>query len=111
MAFANVSLPLTNSFIGEFLMFNGLFQYNVIAAAVAAVSIILAAVYTLNMVQKIWYGNTSYLVNNAAADSSANITLALAILVILIFVFGFYPQPMIQLTSDTAKTVIAQVRR
>ena len=28
MAFANISLPLTNAFVGEFLMFNGLFQYN-----------------------------------------------------------------------------------
>ena len=110
MAFANVSLPLTNSFIGEFLMFNGLFQYNSIAAAVAAISIILAAVYTLNMVQKIWYGNASSLVDNAARDSSTNINVALAILVVLILIFGFYPQPMIDLTSDTAKAVLAQVR-
>ena len=109
MAFANVSLPLTNSFIGEFLMFNGLFQYNTIAAAVAGVSIILAAVYTLNMVQKIWYGNTSYLVNDAV-DSSVSTNVALVILVVLVLVLGVYPQPMIQLTSDTAKSILAQVR-
>lgn len=107
MAFANVSLPLTNSFIGEFLMFNGLFQYNIIAAAVAAISIILAAVYTLNMVQKIFYGNTSTL-TATAHDSYSSTNVALAVLVVLILVFGVYPQPMLQLTSDTAKMVLAQ---
>ncbi len=109
MAFANVSLPLTNSFIGEFLMFNGLFQYNIIAAAVAAVSIILAAVYTLNMTQKMWYGNTSQLVSNAV-DSNSATNVALVVLVILILIFGVYPQPIIQLTNDTAKAVIATIR-
>lgn len=109
MAFANVSLPLTNAFIGEFLMFNGLFQYNIIAAAVAAVSIILAAVYTLNAVQKTFYGNTSELVNTAV-DTGNNRRIALAILVVVILLFGIYPQPMLQLTNDTVKSVLAQVR-
>ncbi len=109
MAFANVSLPLTNAFIGEFLMFNGLFLYNIVAAAVAAISIILAAVYTLNMVQKIFYGNESLLVERAV-DSNASRNLALAILVGLIIIFGVYPQPMLHLTGDTVKAVLAQVR-
>ncbi|MGI8633908.1 MAG: complex I subunit 4 family protein, partial [Segetibacter sp.] len=47
MALANISLPLTNSFIGEFLMFNSVFRYSPVLAAVACISIILAAVYTL----------------------------------------------------------------
>ena len=109
MAFANVSLPLTNAFVGEFLMFNGLFQYNIVAAAVAAVSIILAAVYTLNAVQKIFYGNASILVN-AAVDTGNNRRLALAILVVVILFFGVYPQPMLQLTGDTVKAVLATIR-
>ena len=109
LAFANVSLPLTNAFVGEFLMFNGLFQFNIIAAAVALISIILAAVYTLNMIQKIFYGNASAAVENAA-ESSRNTNLALAILVIVILIFGVYPQPMLQLTGDTVKAVLAQVR-
>ncbi|MEO8172639.1 MAG: NADH-quinone oxidoreductase subunit M, partial [Sediminibacterium sp.] len=58
MAFANIALPLTNAFVGEFLMFNGLFHYNIWITAVAGISVILAAVYTLNMVQKVLYGNT-----------------------------------------------------
>ncbi|MEJ7589610.1 MAG: NADH-quinone oxidoreductase subunit M [Ferruginibacter sp.] len=51
IAFANIALPLTNAFVGEFMMFGGLFKFNIWYAAVAGLSIILAAVYTLNMVQ------------------------------------------------------------
>jgi NADH-quinone oxidoreductase subunit M len=109
MALANMSLPLTNSFVGEFLMFNGLFQYNGIAAAIAAISIILVAVYTLNMVQKIFYGQTSGLTAQAR-DSSASVNVALAVLVVLILFFGVYPQPMLQLTGDTVKALLAQVK-
>ncbi|MDQ2753427.1 MAG: NADH-quinone oxidoreductase subunit M, partial [Bacteroidota bacterium] len=109
MALANVSLPLTNSFVGEFLMFNGLFQYSIAAAAVAIISIILAAIYTLNMMQKIFYGNVSTVVEGAI-DSSMSTNVALGILVILIVLIGVYPQPMLQLTSDTAKAVLAQIR-
>ena len=66
MAFANISLPLTNAFVGEFLMFNGIWsstvtKYNVVFTALAALSIILAAVYTLNMIQKIFFGQVNEL--------------------------------------------------
>jgi NADH-quinone oxidoreductase subunit M len=108
MALANIALPLTNAFVGEFLMFNGLFRYNFWMAAVAGISIILAAVYTLNMVQKIFYGNTVAATANAT-DSSFNVNLMLAILAIVILVLGVFPQPMIQLTSDSVKAVLSQI--
>ncbi|MFC4231732.1 NuoM family protein [Parasediminibacterium paludis] len=98
LAFANVALPLTNAFVGEFLMFNGLFQYNIWIAAVAGISIILAAVYTLNMVQKVFYGNTTEITVNAT-DIKGNVQLVLIILVFVIIGLGVYPQPMIALTK------------
>ncbi|MCY7421155.1 MAG: NADH-quinone oxidoreductase subunit M [Chitinophagaceae bacterium] len=109
MALANIALPLTNAFIGEFLMFSGLFKYNIWLASVALISIILAAVYTLWMVQKVFYGD--------AAESKlpvvilpAGTRLMLMILVIVILVFGVFPQPMINLTSDTVTKLIAQIK-
>ena len=98
LAFANIALPLTNAFIGEFLMFNGLFQYNVWIAAVAGVSIILGAVYTLNMVQKVFYGNT-VAITESAVEIGSNIKLALIVLVLMIIVLGIYPQPMFNLLN------------
>lgn len=109
LAFANVSLPLTNSFVGEFLMFNGLFQYSWVAAAVAAISIILAASYTLSAVQKTFYGQLSNLTAQAR-DSTASVNVALAVLVVLILFFGVYPQPMLQLTGDTVKALLTGVK-
>jgi NADH-quinone oxidoreductase subunit M len=87
-------------------MFNGLFQYNIWIAAIAGISIILAAVYTLNMVQKVFYGNTSAITANAT-DITGNIKLALVILVVLVIALGVYPQPMIDLTSDTVGATMA----
>ena len=43
LCFANIALPLTNSFVGEFLMFNSVFQHSIVMAAVAGVSIILGS--------------------------------------------------------------------
>jgi NADH-quinone oxidoreductase subunit M len=108
MAFANVALPLTNAFIGEFMMFNGLFRHSVWMAAIACISIILAAVYTLGMVQKVFYGNTVPATENSV-DGSLNIKLMLAILAIIIIVLGVYPQPMLQLTNDTVNAVLAKI--
>lgn len=105
MAFANIALPLTNAFVGEFLMFNGLFQYNIWMAAVAGISIILAAVYTLNMVQKIFLGNT-VAVTAKAHEASKNVQWVLIILVIGVLALGIYPQPLIDLTKDTVTAII-----
>ena len=108
MALANIALPLTNAFVGEFLMFNGLFAYNIWMAAIAGISIILAAVYTLNMVQKVFYGNTLALTENAK-DSSFNINIILVILVLVVIALGVYPEPMMHLTQDTVDALFAKI--
>jgi NADH-quinone oxidoreductase subunit M len=103
VAFANISLPLTNAFVGEFMMFNGIFgsavtKYNIVFAVLAGLSIILAAVYTLNMIQKVFYGNTNTL-TETATDIYTNERVALGIIVVLILAFGIYPQPLLNLTD------------
>ncbi len=100
MALANIALPLTNAFIGEFLMFNGLFQYNMFIAAAAGISIILAAVYTLNMVQQVIYGEVS-IITSKATEIGFNSKLVLVIIALMIIVFGIFPQPLIDLTKDS----------
>lgn len=107
MALANIALPLTNAFVGEFLMFNGLFRYNIWMAVVAGISIILAAVYTLNMIQKTFYGNTT-VTTDGAVDISAGTKIMLAILVVIVLVMGVYPQPMLHLTSDAVQAALVK---
>lgn len=104
IALANIALPLTNAFVGEFMMFSGLFKFNMIYTAVALISIILAAVYTLNMVQKVFYGESNS-ITESMQEISMNQKLVLAVLVVFIFLFGVFPQPIFDLTKDTVSAL------
>lgn len=113
LAFANIALPLTNAFVGEFLMFSGIWssavtQYNVVFTAVAILSIILAAVYTLNMVQKIFYGTANTLTEKAH-DIYVNEKAALGVIVVLILVFGVYPQPLLNVTNGFVEVLLNKI--
>lgn len=113
VALANVALPLTNAFVGEFLMFAGVFnsavtKYNIVFAAAAAVTIILSAVYTLNMLQKVLYGPTSN-ITVIGHDIRFNEKFILLVLVVLILWVGVYPKPMLQLTESTVDTILSRM--
>lgn len=109
IAFANIALPLTNAFVGEFMMFSGLFQFNSCFAVVALVSIILAAVYTLNMVQKVFYGQVNSL-TATMKEISVNEQIALSMVVVAIFLTGIYPQPLFDLTKDSVAEIITRFK-
>jgi NADH-quinone oxidoreductase subunit M len=85
-------------------MFNGLFHFNWVVAAAAGISIILAAVYTLRMIEKVLYGSPANS-DLPIADLSPNITWALVVLVALVLIGGIYPQPLIDLTKDTVEAL------
>jgi len=103
VALANIALPLTNGFIGEFMMFTGLFQYNPWYAVIAGISIILAAVYTLGMIQKVFYGQKNETVQ--VTDLLPAQWLSLALIVIMIFAAGVYPKPILQLGESTVQVI------
>ena len=114
VALANIALPLTNGFIGEFMMFNGVFssvvtKYALIDTVVAGVCIILSAIYTLNMIKKVFYGNRNALTASGTATSVA-VKVSLSVIVVLIFVFGVYPKPMLHLTSDIVDAILAHMK-
>jgi NADH-quinone oxidoreductase subunit M len=113
VALANVALPLTNGFIGEFLMFSGVYsstatQYNVVFTVVASLTIILSAVYMLNMIQRVFYGNTNALTDKAV-DIKMNEKLALAAIVGLIVIIGVYPQPVLGLTKEVTDFILSKM--
>lgn len=107
IALANIALPLTNAFIGEFAMFTGLYEYNAWYAALAGISIILAAVYTLNMVQKVFYGEDNIL-TKVVSLVTVKQKIVLTLIVIFIFVLGVYPKPVFDLTKDTVTAVLSR---
>lgn len=112
IALANISLPLTNAFVGEFAMFAGIFtsaitKYNVLFTVLAGISIILAAVYTLRMIRKVFFGEANSL-TAGAVDLRGLPVLALSLLVVVIIVFGVYPQPLLNITAGFVKNILAQ---
>jgi NADH-quinone oxidoreductase subunit M len=116
IALANIALPLTNAFVGEFLMFNGLIRgqennftsYYMVFTVMAGLGIILSAVYTLNMIRKVFYGETNA-VTGTAQDITLFEKLGLGIIVALIFFFGVYPQPMLDMTDGISQEILEKV--
>jgi NADH-quinone oxidoreductase subunit M len=114
VALANIALPLTNAFVGEFMMFTGIFTspisaYEFLTVPAAGLTIILGAIYTLRMIQKVIYGNTNQLTENGT-DIGYNEKLVLGIIVIMILVAGVYPMPFLDLTKDTTDLILKEAR-
>jgi NADH-quinone oxidoreductase subunit M len=110
IALANIALPLTNAFVGEFLMLSGLFKLNIWFAVMAGLGVILAAVYTLRMIQKVFYGNTNSLTENIS-DISFSERAALSVIVVFIFVIGVMPQHVIHFTQQAVTDLVAVLER
>ena len=110
---ANIALPLTNGFIGEFLMFSGIYSsrattYNVVFTVTAAITIILSAVYMLNMVQRVFYGPANARTEKAM-DIGLNEKMVLAFIVVLILLIGVYPEPLFRLTQDAVESLLSKM--
>ncbi len=102
---ANVALPLTNAFIGEFMIFNGIYQVNKLLAAFTGLSIIFSAVYSLNMVKNVFYGTESEAAALMTDIKGAQVVIFI-ILTVLILVVGIYPQPFFQMFSDAMGLIL-----
>lgn len=97
---ASVALPLTNGFVGEFLLINGIFQYSGVVAAIAGLTIILGAVYMLTAYQKIALGETGHHVKHFA-DLKTNEIVVIIPLVVMIFWIGLYPKPFLDMVAPS----------
>jgi NADH-quinone oxidoreductase subunit M len=113
VALANIAMPLTNAFIGEFMMFNGVLgstatKFGLAYTIAALITIILSAVYTLRMIQRVFYGETNELTSKAT-DISFNVKLSLAIIVVGIILIGVFPKPLLSLTSEVSADILGRM--
>jgi NADH-quinone oxidoreductase subunit M len=93
---SSIALPLLNGFVGEFLILIGTYTSTVLPharlfASLAAIGMILSAVYMLWMYQRVIYGEVTNPANQKLADLSLREKLALAPIIALVFVMGVYP--------------------
>jgi NADH-quinone oxidoreductase subunit M len=103
-----VALPLTNGFIGEFLLLNGIYQYEMWFSAVAGLTIIFAAVYMLRMYKNVMQGEMNEL-TSTFKDIRGSEMIVLSIICTLIIVIGVYPQPILHISEAAVNGLISQV--
>jgi NADH-quinone oxidoreductase subunit M len=103
----SVALPLTNGFIGEFLLLQGVYQYNYWLGILAGTTIILGAVYMLRMFQKAMFGQQSSL-TATFTDLDFSEKAVLLPLAILVLALGVYPNFLLKLT-EPAVTNLMQI--
>ena len=98
-----VSLPLSNGFIGEFLLMGGVFRYHPLMAGFAGLSVILGAVFMLRAYRKIMLGAQTT-TTTVFVDLSWNEKAVFYPIIVLIFLFGVYPDPLIHLISPSIQS-------
>ena len=99
---ANIGLPGTSGFIGEFLTIIALFSVSKTFAFFAASGVILSAVYGLWLYRKVIFEKISNEAVKALKDLSFREKVILIPLVILIILFGVYPMPVLDLISASS---------
>jgi NADH-quinone oxidoreductase subunit M len=94
---ASVGVPGTNGFVGEFMVIMGTFvsmplgHNGELQAVLATAGVILAAVYMLTVVQKMFFGPLTNPKNKKLKDLNVRESIALAPLIVMIFVIGLFP--------------------
>jgi NADH-quinone oxidoreductase subunit M len=101
----SVALPLTNGFVGEFMLLTGIYQYGAWTAAFAGLTVIFGAVYMLNAYRKIVLGEKSATAGNFTPLTPNEKTL-LIIISGLIIVMGVYPGPLLDIAEPSLKAIL-----
>jgi len=103
---ANVGLPGTSGFIGEFLTLIGIFQVNTWVALFATAGVILSAAYALWLYRRIIFGALEKESLKAMLDLSSREKLILYPLIALTIFFGVYPAPIFDATAASVDALV-----
>jgi NADH-quinone oxidoreductase subunit M len=104
--FANVGLPGTTGFIGEFLTLLGTFRVNNWVATLATIGTILSACYALWLYRKVILGKLEKPSLFNIKDIGWREMAILAPLVILTIVFGIYPKPVLDVSASSVTQLV-----
>lgn len=106
LTMANVGLPGTSGFIGEFLTLFGVFQANTWIAVIATTGVILSAAYALYLYRRVIFGALDKESLKALLDLSPREKAILYPLVILTIFFGVYPVPVFDATASAVDALV-----
>jgi len=106
---SSIALPLTNGFIGEFMILSGSFQSFGVITVVALAGVVLGAVYMLTLYMKTMYGELDESKNGTLTDVSVRELVTLVPLLVIVFVMGVYPQPFIGLMEPAVQNFVESI--
>jgi NADH-quinone oxidoreductase subunit M len=104
---ANVGLPGTSSFVGEFLTLMGAFRVNTWVAFFATLGVILSAAYGLWLYRRVIFGTLDKESLKSLLDLTTREKAILYPLVILVIFYGVYPKPVFNATAVSVDALIA----
>jgi len=107
---SSVGLPGLNGFVGEFMILAGSFQSNPTATVIAASGVILAAIYLLWLVQKVFFGPITNEENRNVPDIAWNEIAALVPMVVLMVWIGVYPNTFLKKMEPSVKELLLVVK-
>lgn len=107
---ANISFPLTSSFVGEFLIFMGLYQYSFWATAFASTSMVLGAVYTLWTYNRIFFGNIKIVSLTSFKDLNRKEFALFSILIFALFMMGIASSLFIDVMMFDSATILEHAK-
>jgi NADH-quinone oxidoreductase subunit M len=103
---ANVGLPGTSGFVGEFLTLLSAFKANTWVAVLATTGIILSASYALYLYRRIIFGALEKVSLRNILDLSPREIAIMAPLALLTIFYGFYPAPVFDVTAASVKNLV-----
>ncbi|MCP9767744.1 NADH-quinone oxidoreductase subunit M [Lacihabitans sp. LS3-19] len=105
----SIGLPLTNGFIGEFLMLKSVFDFNTILGVIAGLSVIFGAVYMLRFFQKTMFGPLSESATEISDIGSKELAILIPIAIVVI-VTGVFPNLILNVSGTFVNTLTNLVR-
>ena len=105
-AMSNAGLPGTSGFVGEFLVILGSFRVNGWYAAVAGLTLVLGAAYTLWMIKRVVYGEITNEKVKALVDVNGREKVVLGVLAVCVLGLGVYPMPLLEVMHSTVENLL-----
>jgi proton-translocating NADH-quinone oxidoreductase chain M len=106
LTMANISLPGTSNFVGEFLVLTGAFQNNTLVATLGALGMVLGAAYALWLCNRLLYGLSKSYYLSSYSDLSRRETLLLLPFVITILLMGVIPAPLLNTMHGSVVSIL-----
>ena len=106
--FANIAIPGTSSFIGEFLILLGIYQKSTIITFLSASSMVLGGIYSLWLYNRVCFGNVSTKHIKVYFDLTYYEILIHIPFVVMILLFGVFPNILLDCVHTTVYNLIIQ---